>query len=188
MIKKVIIVHGWEGSPQANWFPWLKKELEAKGFVVEVPTMPDAMHPALEGWLAHLKKVAGEPNENTYFVGHSLGVITILRYLESLTEDKKVGGIVSVAGFPETIGYEEINTFFVKPLDYQRVKKAVGKIISIHSDNDPYVPLENGKILKEKLGARLIIMPKAGHLNAEDGFTELPVALEAVLEIAGEKL
>jgi len=116
-MKKVIIIHGWEGSPQSNWFPWLKKELEAKGFVVEVPIMPDTMNPTLENWLAHLKKVAGEPNENTYFVGHSLGVITILRYLESL-EDKKVGGVVLVAGFPEPIGYEEINTFFVKPLDY----------------------------------------------------------------------
>ncbi len=92
-----------------------------------------------------------------------------------------------VAGFPEPIGYEEINTFFAKPLDYQRVKKAGGKIIAIHSGNDPYVPLKNGEILKEKIGARLIIIPNAGHLNAEDGFTELPYALEAVLEIAGKK-
>ncbi len=186
-MKKVIIIHGWEGSPQANWFPWLKKELEAKGFIVGVPTMPNTMHPTLESWLAYLKKNTGEPDESTYFVGHSLGVITILRYLESL-EDKKVGGIVLVAGFPEPIGYEEIDNFFVKPLDYQRVKKTVDKIISIHSDNDPYVPLKNGAILKEKLGAELITIPNAGHFNAEDGFTELPVVLESILEITGEKL
>ncbi len=109
-VKKVIIIHGWEGSPQADWFPWLKKELKAKGFVVEVPAMPDTMHPTLESWLVHLKKVTGEPNENTYFVGHSLGVITILRYLESL-EDKKVGGIVLVAGFSEQIGYDLFEVF-----------------------------------------------------------------------------
>ncbi len=186
-MKKVIIIHGWEGSPQANWFPWLKKELETKGFVVEVPTMPNTMHPTLEGWLTHLKKITGEPNENTYFVGHSLGVITILRYLESL-EDKKVGGIILVAGFPEPIGYEEINTFFAKPLNYQRIKKAVDKIIAIHSNSDPYVPLKNGEILEEKIGAKLIIIPNAGHFNAEDGFTELPAVLEAIFEITEEKL
>lgn len=185
--KRVFIIHGWEGSPQGDWFPWLQKELEIKGFIVETPVMPDTMYPTLGGWLAHLKKIAGEPDENTYFVGHSLGVITILRYLESLTEDKKIGGIVLVAGFPEPIDYEEINSFFVKPLDYQRVKKVVGKIIAIHSDNDPDVSLKNGDILKEKLGANLIIIPNAGHLNAEFGFTELPVVFRAVLEIAGEK-
>ncbi len=81
MQKRVFIIHGWEGSPQGDWFPWLKKELETKSFVVEVPIMPDTMHPTLEGWLGHLKKITGEPNENTYFIGHSLGVITILRYL-----------------------------------------------------------------------------------------------------------
>lgn len=185
-MKRVIIIHGWESSPQGDWFPWLKNELETKGFVVEVPAMPDTMHPALEGWLAYLKKVAGEPDKNTYFVGHSLGVITILRYLEALVEDKKVGGAVLVAGFPEPIGYEEINTFFVKPLDYQRIKRVVDKVIVIHSTNDPHVPLKNGEILKEKIGAKLIIIPNAGHLNTEAGFIELPVVLEAVLEITRE--
>jgi len=42
--------------------------------------------------------------------------------------------------------------------------------------------------LREKIGARLIVAPGAGHLNAGDGFTELPIVLKAVLEIAGEKL
>jgi len=187
-MKKVIIVHGWEGSPQANWFPWLKKKLEARGFIVEIPAMPDTMHPTLNGWLAHLQNIVREPDENTYFVGHSLGVITILRYIESFKEHKNIGGAVLVAGFPEPIGYNELNTFFAKPLDYQRVKQTISKIIAIHSDNDPYISLKNGEILKEKLGAKLIIVSKGGHLNIEDGFTELPVALDAVLEIAGEKL
>ena len=32
MKKRVFIVHGWDGYPEEVWFPWLKKELEAKGF------------------------------------------------------------------------------------------------------------------------------------------------------------
>ena len=182
-MKKVIIVHGWEASPEANWFPWLKNELEMRNFIVEVPAMPNTINPTLEVWLGHLKKIAGEPSENTFFVGHSLGVITILRYLESL-EGKKVGGVVLVSGFPEPIIYEELNSFFTKPLDYQRVKKATDKIVAIHSDNDPHVPLKNGEILKEKIGAKLVIIPNAGHLNSGDGFGKLPIALEAVLEMA----
>jgi predicted alpha/beta hydrolase family esterase len=30
-MKRVIIIHGWEASPESNWFPWLKNELEKKG-------------------------------------------------------------------------------------------------------------------------------------------------------------
>jgi len=29
-MAKIIIVHGWDGSPKHGWFPWLKNELEKK--------------------------------------------------------------------------------------------------------------------------------------------------------------
>ena len=31
-MKRVYIIHGWEGYPEEGWFPWLKKELEDRGF------------------------------------------------------------------------------------------------------------------------------------------------------------
>lgn len=43
--------------------------------------------------------MVGVPDEQTYFVGHSLGCQAIARYLESLSESIKVGGVVFVAGF-----------------------------------------------------------------------------------------
>ena len=39
-LNNYIIVHGSFGSPEGNWFPWLKKELENKGLNVKVPKMP----------------------------------------------------------------------------------------------------------------------------------------------------
>lgn len=47
-MKKAYIIHGWEGRPDSNWFPWLKTELESQGFAVEVPQMPNAAHPKME--------------------------------------------------------------------------------------------------------------------------------------------
>lgn len=185
MPKRVFIIHGWEGTPRAHWFPWLKRELEERGFQVQAPAMPHPKKPKLAEWLAHLEKMVGQADENTYFVGHSLGVITILRFLESIPHPKKVGGAVLVAGFSKPIGYKELNSFFVEPVDYHKIKNSVNKIVAIHSDNDPYVLLENGEILRDNLGAKLIIIPLAGHLNQEDGFNELPIALESLLEIAG---
>jgi predicted alpha/beta hydrolase family esterase len=115
-------------------------------------------------------------------VGHSLGVITILRYLESLPEDVKIGGAILVAGFPEPIGFKELDSFFRIPLDYEKVKKSAKMIIAIHSDNDPFVPIENGYLLRDKLGAELVIIPKSGHLNEGDGYFKLPIALDYIIK------
>src|SRR4030042_2041969 len=120
--------------------------------------MPNADKPLMFEWLSYLQEIIGEPDENTYFIGHSLGVCAILRYLESLPEDKKIGGAVLVAGFPEPIAYEELNSFFATPLDYDKIKSIVKKIVAISSDNDPYVPLEQGEIMRDKLGAKLIVV------------------------------
>ena len=38
-MKRVFIIHGWGGNPETEWIPWTKKQLEKKGFQVEVPEM-----------------------------------------------------------------------------------------------------------------------------------------------------
>lgn len=45
MNKRVFIIHGWEGDPQSDWFPWLKGEVERQGFSAAVPAFPDTIHP-----------------------------------------------------------------------------------------------------------------------------------------------
>jgi len=97
MQKRVFVIHGWDGSPQNCWFPWLKNELKKKGFVVQVLSMPHPENPTITDWVNHLADAVGEPDKNTYFVGHSIGCQTILRYIEQL--QKPIGGVVCVAGF-----------------------------------------------------------------------------------------
>ena len=71
-MKRVIIVHGWSGYPEEGWFPWLKAELEKKGFEVNVSEMPDADNPRIEKWVPKLAEVVGNLDEETYFVGKVL--------------------------------------------------------------------------------------------------------------------
>lgn len=87
-MRRVVIVHCWEGYPKYCWYPQTKKELEEKGFKVEVPAMPETALPELKKWLLKLSKVIKKSDENLFLVGHSLGCITIMRYLESLTGGK----------------------------------------------------------------------------------------------------
>ena len=84
-MKRVFLIHGWEGRPDNHWFPYLTLELKANGFDVSAPQMPHAAEPKVAEWLAFLKDYVGKPDEETYFVGHSLGCITIARYLAELS-------------------------------------------------------------------------------------------------------
>lgn len=57
-------------------------------------------------------------------------------------------------------------------------------MVVINSDNDPYVPLAHGETLRDELGAKLIVIPKGGHLNTGNGHFEFPVVLEEILKLA----
>src|SRR3989344_1157111 len=89
-MKRVFVIHRWSGGPEDDWRPWLKEELEAKGYEVVVPEMPETEHPQIGKWVAKIAEVVGMPDENTYFVGHSIGCQTIMRYLQTLPEATKI--------------------------------------------------------------------------------------------------
>ncbi len=188
-MKRVFIVHGWDGSPEEGWFPWLKKELEARGFDVFVPAMPDPTEPKIETWIPFLGRSVGVPDSETFFVGHSIGCQTIIRYLETLPEGTKIGGAVFVAGWynlrelkteeEKRIAGPWVNT----PRDDEKIRRIVNRSVAIFSDNDPFVLPENQESWKQKIGADIIIEHNKGHLGGGDGIFELPVVLESVIKL-----
>ncbi|KKQ34197.1 MAG: hypothetical protein US50_C0058G0004 [Candidatus Nomurabacteria bacterium GW2011_GWB1_37_5] len=109
MNKKVYIVHGWGSNSKSKKFIWLKNELEKKNFEVVLLDMPDTLRPKIEAWVGKLKEVVGLPDENIFFVGHSIGCQTIMRYLQTLPVDMKVGGAVFIAGWFKIEGLEKEN-------------------------------------------------------------------------------
>ncbi|OGM96277.1 MAG: hypothetical protein A3B86_04000 [Candidatus Yanofskybacteria bacterium RIFCSPHIGHO2_02_FULL_38_22b] len=190
-MKRVFIIHGWEGYPEENWFPWLKKELEAEGFEVFVPQMPDADNPRIERWIPKISEIVGIADENTYFVGHSMGCQAIVRYLETLPEGIKIGGVIFVAGFfkrltglGEEPDFEAVEKeWMVTPLDLEKVKNHLNESVAIFSDDDPYVPLDNQDDFRDKLGSKIIIQHKMNHFSSNWGLTELPVVLDELLKM-----
>src|SRR3989344_239376 len=191
--NRVFIIHGWDGHPEEGWFPWLKKELERRGFSVFVPAMPNASEPKIETWVPYLNELVGQADGNTYFVGHSIGCQAIIRYLQTLPPKTKIGGAVFVAGWYnlrnlETEEEKRIAGPWVnEPRDDKKIRETVHRAIAIFSDDDPFVMPENQRSWKEKAGAKIIIEAGRGHFSGSDGIVELPSALAAILEIAGEK-
>jgi len=182
----MIIVHRWAGGSNDDWRPWLKTELEKLGFEVLVPEMPGSEAPEIQKWVGKLKEVIGTPDADTFFVGHSIGCQTILRYLETI--DTKVAGAVFVSGWFDLLNLEDKKTkkiakpWIETPIDLSKVKKVLPKSTLIISDNDPYGAFEYNKKKFSELYSKIVILHNAGHITEDDGFTELPEVLKEIKE------
>lgn len=188
-MRRAFLVHGWGGSPDREWFPWLKEELKKNGFEVNVPVLPDPDHPHINTWVPVLAEAVGTPDASTYFVGHSMGCQAIARYLAGIDESTTVGGVVYVGGYFDSLMLGEDEEVEIwdewrdAPLDLSQVKAHAPKSIAIFSDDDPYVPFENAKRFERELGSKIVIEHGQGHFCGDD-YVQLPVALETVLELA----
>ncbi len=169
---RCIIVHGWGGNPNSDWHPWLKNELEMKGFTVEVPKMPNTSEPQIDAWVSHLKKIAGKLDRETCFIAHSIGCQTVMRLLEKDGCNGKIGKVIFVAGWfrldnledekAEAIARPWINT----PIDFKKVKQKISKLTVFLSSNEPYGFVDdNAKMFREKLGAKVILEKKQGSFH-----------------------
>lgn len=178
-MKKVYLIHGWGGRSECEgWFSWLKKELPKKGFEVVVFDMPDSNNPKIEDWVKYLEDNIKGVDENTYFVGHSIGCQTILRFLEKLHKHKRIGGCVFVAGWFKVINLEPEELEIAHPwmtsqIHFERVLDHCNNFLAIFSDDDPYVHRDEAEKFKEYLGAKIIFKKKQGHFNDTERLPEI---------------
>lgn len=179
IMQTVFIIHGTEGHPEGNWFPWLKIELEALGFRVIVPRFPSPNQPLLKEWLAFFDQYRVFLTPDTIVVGHSLGPAFLLHVLHHFS----VGAAFFVAGFIGAMPNEfndRIKNFTDGPFDWKSIRAHCKNFVVLNSDTDPYVPLAKGEELAHHLGVPLEIVHNAGHFNTAAGYTEFPFLLEKI--------
>jgi len=189
MAKKAYLIHGWEGNPEEPMYKWIGEKLIEQGFEFIAPMMPNSEEPEINAWINKIKEIVKDLNEETIFIGHSIGCQAVLRYLETL-KDEKVGKIILIAPWmkldEQTIEEEgeevkEIARPWMKiPIDFNKVKERCKEIICIFSDDDPYVPLSEEDFFKEKLNAKTIILEKRKHFDPGSGIKDLPEILEFI--------
>lgn len=72
-MKKVFIIHGFEGSPNGGWRPWLMLELEKKDVYACALAMPHPENPLCSEWVQEIERhVIQNKEDDIYLVGHSL--------------------------------------------------------------------------------------------------------------------
>lgn len=189
--KRAFIIHGWQGYPEEGWFPWLKKELEQRGWEVIVPAMPRPESPDIHAWVETLAQLVETPDTNTILIGHSIGCQTIMRYLEALPETALIRGTIFVAGWFTLTNLETDDEKMIaqpwieEPLDFNKIRAKMGHCSVILSDNDLWVPFEETKEMFEKnMNATVIVEHAKGHLSGGDGITILPSVLDEFLKIS----
>lgn len=193
-MKRAIIVHRWEGSPDEGWIPWLKDELEADGFKVIVPVMPNPNAPEIEAWVSHLAREVGALDFNTFLIGHSIGCQAIMRFVERTPQDQTAGGAVFVAPWFTLMGLDnEEDKKIAEPwltthIDDIAVQERLPILSCIFSDDDYCVPPENKSMFEDRLQAYTIALHGKKHFTEEDGITELPEALDEIRQMSDPSL
>lgn len=187
-MKRVILIHGWDGHPGDHWKKWFKGTLIGKGIRVIEPQLTGGRYPDLSVWNKEIKEAIGSPDMDTCVVGHSLGCIALVHYLRNLKEEQKIAGAVFVAGFSSDIGLHNdaessIAKFYLTPKEVEGAKKHCDRFVAIVSDNDPAVPVTKALEFQKELDAELILEHNKGHFCEEDGVMKLQSALDSVLEI-----
>ncbi len=176
-MKKAVILHAWFGSPTADWYPWLKTELEKKGYEVLVPELPTmaTKSPDMETMLKFI--IDGKlVDKDTTVIGHSLGSVLCLRLAECIKFKK---GIL-LAGWDYNDLTPEHQTFWKNMMNHELIKKNVAEWVAIISDNDPYVTKFIAHEMADRLGAKTVDAGMRGHFLTKDGVTEVNEVLDFV--------
>jgi predicted alpha/beta hydrolase family esterase len=175
-MKRVYLIHSWK--KKEKWFDWLEEKLKSKGIWVKSFDMPDILNPKIEDWVKFLEENIKEVDEETYFVGHSIGAQTIMRFLEKLPKHKGIGGCVFVAPWFRLMNLNEEEMRIAHPwmnskIDFERITRHTSNILALFSNNDPYVHLDEADKFKENLGAKIITKENARHFDDVEEIPEI---------------
>lgn len=188
--QKVLLIHGFTGSADVIWFPWLKSELEKEGFEVFAPTMSTSHKPTIESWMNELEPFVEQMDENDIILGHSLGASAAARILEKT--NKKIGSLIFVAGAVDNKteefwieqdraepgeGNPFLRKFWETPINWEKVNSLADYKLTIVSTDDPYISVEGHKELFGQNWFHLV-WEKKGHICD----SEYPELLHEILK------
>ncbi len=177
-MKKALILHCWFGSPTGDWYPWLKSELEKKGYEVWVPNLPtmDTKSPEMEQMLKFILD-KNFVDDETVLIGHSLGSVLTLRLAERI----KFGKGILFAAWDFNDLTPEHQSFWQTMMDHAKIKENVKEWVFPISENDPYVTVAIAKEVAGRVNGKILELGKKGHFLAkDDGVTSVPEILEFV--------
>ena len=162
-----LFLHGWEGTSQSNFFPWLKSELESRGAKVTVLDLPNTENPK-EFEQVDFVSANYVFDENTVVIGHSLGTVIGLKLIQKLKGQIKE--FISIAGFADVEWKVELpfTQDFNFNFDFTSINKNCAKFTVINTLDDLFVNTKQAEFLANKLNTKVTILESTeNHFGGE---------------------
>ena len=166
-----ICLHGFTGSNERNFWPYLVNALEEKGNKVFCPKLPNTDEPNVENQLQYIiDNVDFDIDENTVLVGHSLGGVVIYKLLEKL--NKKVGKVLLIdpvvtSKFPDN-SCPAVEKSCDWKFDWEKIKKLSSEFVILGDVNFEIIFEKDLRSLAKELNAELVLsIPEEGHFCGE---------------------
>jgi len=170
------------GSTHGDFIPWLKKELESRGFEVQAPNLPHTDEPDDVEQTEFVKKHCTF-DEQTVVIGHSFGGIVALRLLE---QGIKVNRAVLVSApfsgnFKDKKGRPTVIAALKKGFDVETIKKNSLGFSFLYDLNDYVVPISDGEEYAKHIGFGMFkVKAQKPHFHNPEEPEILSVALGSI--------
>ncbi len=182
MIRVVFVPGNGGSTTQDNWFPSVKSDLENQGFEVIAAEFPDPELARESFWLPFLLDEL-KVDRNTILVGHSSGAIASMR----LAENHQILGSVLVGAYYTDLGMstEKLAGYFNRRWDWDSIRKNQKWITLFASQDDPWIPIEHPRYIREQLQCEYHEYTNQGHFGGDYFKPDFP---ELVLTIVNNTI
>lgn len=181
-IKAIIIPGNGGGKPTDNWFPYVESELSQLSIDVINVEFPDSVLARESYWIPFLKNDL-KADGNTILIGHSSGAIAAMRF----AEQTPILGSVLVGTYYSDLGMEteKVSGYFNRPWNWEAIKQNQKWIGVFASTDDPWIPIDEPRVLRDKLDADYFEYTDRGHFGGDyykPEFPELVAYIKSKLE------
>ena len=157
-------------SRSTGWKDTLQEDL-GKDYQVIRPRMPDSQNAKYEEWIEYFLNISQHFESDAVFVGHSLGGLFLLRFLQEYNLEPRATIFVAAPAY-------NCETFFYSVGDYS---DNLGKVHIFHSEDDEVVPLKSAYVYKsDLLDATMHIKKDSGHFFMQTNFPELVKTIKSL--------
>jgi len=156
-IKRFVLIVGRGATPESNFYPWLKQQLEKRGYDVQIPAIPNGKIASddeqTDFVIANVKL-----DSETAVIGHSFGGVIALRLLE---RGIKLGQVTFVAAplsgvFLDGKSRPNLSKALQRGFDFKSIKENCERFVGMYDIRDHVIPMSDGEMLLKNVEGTLL--------------------------------
>lgn len=185
-MKRAVILHAMDQTSKGHWYPWLKQELERRGYEVWMPDLPNTDRPDAAEATRFLLSNASWDFQDNLVIGHSSGAVEALFLLQALPPATIVRGAVLISSFDHPVkGMEaQHDRLFPASLNFAKIRQHAQQFLFVHGDDDPWCPQDGAEYLAKQVGSTVVLVPGGKHFSTslDPAYSKFPQLIKILEE------